>query len=77
MTSRHHVRPRSRKGKSNKLVRLPKGFHRAFHEVFGNLYGQEVVLFTKQLNMLMESKKGISGEDLEALRDHIKLLKLE
>ncbi len=62
--------------KKQRLVKLPDGFHRAFHIVFGNLYGEEIILFSKELNLLMDKKDIICGEDLEAIRDKIKLMKL-
>lgn len=72
MKSKHHVRPRSRRGATNKTVKLPDGFHKALHIVFGNLHGQEFILFITELNRLMETRDMITGEQLESIRDKIK-----
>ena len=70
--NKHHIIPRSRRHNSRKTVGLPKGFHTGLHIVFGNLYGEEMIEFIKELNRLMEVKYFISGKELEELREQIK-----
>ena len=71
-SNQHHLTPRSRNHNSRKTVGLPKGFHTGLHIVFGNLFGQEMVDFIKELNLMMENHDKITGKDLEALRDKVK-----
>ena len=65
--SEHHTIPRSRGGKTE-TVFLPKLFHASWHVIFGNLYGDEIVLFIKAVNLLMKTKTYISANELEILR---------
>ena len=72
----HHVVPRSRSATSNKTVNLPKLFHASLHFVFGNLYGDELVIFIKMFNKLLETRESITANDLEFIRNKIKSLSL-
>ena len=74
--SEHHILPRSRDATSKKTVNLPKLFHVSFHFVFGNLYGEELVVFIKTLNNLLEIRETITANDLEFIRNKIKSLNL-
>ena len=68
LENKHHTIPRSRRKNSKKTVELPKGFHRALHEVFGNLYGAEKLWFVYKLNILFKTKTKITGKELEEIR---------
>jgi hypothetical protein len=70
--NKHHIIPRSRKRNSKKTVSLPKGFHKALHEVFGNLYDSEMLWFIYKLNCLFKSNSEITGKELEKIRTDIK-----
>lgn len=70
--SEHHTVPRSRGGEKERTVYLPKLFHTSLHVVFGNLYGDEFVVFIKAINVLMEKRTTITANDLEVLRTEIK-----
>ncbi len=50
----HHVKPSSRDNRAqickyDQIVELPERFHAAWHGVFLNLYGKEVILFLERL----------------------------
>lgn len=68
---RHHVIPRSRYN-NKKVVRVPSNFHSAWHIVFENLYGMELLIFVYELSKQMETKHEISSEDIRNLRSEIK-----
>ena len=68
--SRHHIRPRSRKGGNDKnIVTLPENFHRAWHTLTHNLTVDESILF---IRMVMQPDKIWTVEDLNQLRRKIK-----
>lgn len=69
--SSHHVIPSSR-SKFGRTVSIPDKFHKAFHAVFGNLYGKECELFLQEVNDLMDEKEEITNRDLARIREEIK-----
>ena len=69
--SNHHVVPTSRGGGNGKTTLLPKLFHAAWHVVFGNLYGDELLIFVSQVNRLLENDT-ITPAQLNKLREQIK-----
>ncbi len=70
-TSTHHVVPSSR-SKFGREVILPDKFHKAWHSIFGNLYGREVELFIQEVNDLMDERDEITKRDLARIREDIK-----
>ncbi len=57
----HHVLPRSRDPrneyfKDDQIVELPKKFHAAWHVLFANLYGDEIILFLTEVFTVLEFK---------------------
>ena len=76
MNTLHHVIPTSRKGRDGKVIKLPKTFHSALHILAGNLYGEEIVAFVKELNVLMEERGELTNAQLEHLRNDVKRQKL-
>jgi len=73
--SNHHVFPQSRFFASDEVL-LPKKFHTAWHTVFGNLVGREIVYFVERLHILMVLKEKITAGELEQLRNEIKAMKI-
>jgi len=69
--STHHHPPKSRT-RHTKEVALPENFHRAFHTVFHNLYGEECVKFLELLEEMITYRKSISSADLQELRRRAK-----
>ena len=61
--NRHHVTPSSRDHrhseiKSDKeIVKLPENFHAAWHGLFCNLYGEEVLIFLNKLFYFLSRKE--------------------
>jgi hypothetical protein len=77
--SKHHIKPRSRrraKSKIKKEVYLPGAYHEAMHIVFGNLFGEEQVIFISRLHDLMMTKDEITGDDIKLLQERIKSMNL-
>ncbi len=68
-TSHHHP-PESRGG--TQTTELPKKFHQAFHVVFHNLKGDELLVFLKELQMLLERQDKVTAGELHDLREAIK-----
>lgn len=66
----HHIVPSSRGGKET--VEVHKNFHDAWHTLFGNLYGEEIQLFVKDVQVLFEQKEKINAKELHELREEIK-----
>ncbi len=69
--SSHHVIPSSR-SKFGREILLPEKFHKAWHSLFGNLYGREVELFIQEVNDLMDTEEEITKRDLARIREQIK-----
>ena len=70
---KHHIIPKSRGGK-DKTIELPVKFHRAWHTIFGNLYGEETVDFIVWLNHRFEDRKRITEIEMIIERALIKKL---
>ncbi len=70
-TTVHHIVPRSRES-DGQTVRLPGKFHKSWHDVFGNLYGDECVRFIELLNVQLRRRKRITNNDLHRLREKVK-----
>jgi hypothetical protein len=70
--SKHHIVPRSRGGRQGRTIKIPATFHDAWHKVFGNLYGEELVEFIREFNELMDKSASISGTSIERLRSKIR-----
>jgi len=66
----HHIIPSSRGGK--RTVRLPEEFHGAWHILFQNMYGEEILLFIKDLQTLFQQKDKVSAREIHDLREEIK-----
>ena len=66
----HHVCPRSRaKNQINgKKIRLYKNFHKAWHSIFGNLYGLECQRFLALLMTEMHMANRINNNRIQELR---------
>ncbi len=73
--SSHHTFPQSRFEDSSEVL-LPKKFHQAWHTLFLNLTGREIIHFIERLNILMEMKDKITAGELEQLRNEIKAMKI-
>jgi hypothetical protein len=71
----HHVFPSSRYEDDNQVL-LPKKFHTAWHTLFGNMTGREIIHFIERLNILMSLKDKITAGELEQLRQEIKAMKI-
>ncbi len=71
-TTNHHTIPKSRGGVKQKTVDIPKNFHKAWHDIFCNLYGDECILFIEEVNELMLTKGGITGNNLAKIRAKIR-----
>ena len=56
INNHHHTIPRSRGGRQENTVEMPKDFHAAWHIVFGNLYGKECIEFIGMVNRMMEGE---------------------
>jgi len=71
-SSFHHRIPKSRGGRRGAYI--PDNFHRAWHLIFGNLYGLETAQFVTELDALLKTRerngKGgkISSTEITALR---------
>ena len=59
--SRHHIIPKSRGGGDDKgnIKFFPRGFHQAWHDVFGNLSPLEATQFIKEIFLDESRKTGI------------------
>lgn len=68
----HHVIPKSRGGRKGRVVEIPDYFHKAWHALFENLYGEEVVQFIREVNQLMNETDLITGQQLQQLRSIIR-----
>ena len=60
--NRHHVIPSSRdcrdpKTRTDQVVKLPEKFHAAWHGLFANLYGEEVLMFLNKLFYFLSRKE--------------------
>ena len=60
--NRHHVTPSSRDHrhpeiKTDEVVKLPEKFHAAWHGLFANLYGEEVLIFLNKLFYFLSRKE--------------------
>jgi hypothetical protein len=73
--SQHHIFPQSRFDDENTVL-LPKKFHTAWHTLFLNLTGREIMHFIERLNILMMLKSKITAGELEQLRNEIKAMKI-
>jgi hypothetical protein len=73
--SSHHIFPQSRFDDENTVL-LPKKFHTAWHTLYLNLTGREIIYFTERLNILMMVKSKITAGELEQLRNEIKAMKI-
>lgn len=63
--SRHHIRPRSRGGgKRRNLVVLPRGWHSAWHDLFGNLTPEEAM---EVITIVMRPDTSWTYEDIDNL----------
>ena len=69
--SSHHVIPSSR-SKFGKEVTIPEKFHKAWHALFGNLYGKEIELFVEELNDMMDTQDEITSREIAKVREQIK-----
>ncbi len=77
--NKHHVEPKSRitkKGKNCKKVKVPVNFHSSWNMIFDNLYGEELVVFIKRMNFLMETEREITWKDINKIRIETKDLNL-
>ena len=69
----HHIIPQSRKGRNNNItIELPIQFHDAIHQVFGNLFGDEMKEFLDWLWNQFRTRDRLTMEDIIAKRDAIK-----
>ncbi len=71
----HHKVPQSRGGKET--VELPEAFHEAWHVCFQNLYGKEIQLFIKDLQVLFEQKEKVTAKEIHELREEIKSMEVK
>ncbi len=60
----HHVVPRSRDSrlpelKDDQVVKVPEIFHRAWHILFLNLYGKEIISFLERVLFFVQRRKEI------------------
>ncbi len=65
-TAHHHIVPKSRGGEV--IVTIPVTFHRAWHVVFHNLYGDECAEFVQLLHNAFNIKGRLTNADIEKLR---------
>ena len=63
MYDKHHIIPKSRGGKE-RTIELPVKLHRAWHTIFGNLYGEETVDFIIWLNHRFRDRKRLTDNEL-------------
>ena len=70
-TSSHHVVPSSRSQFGREVI-IPDKFHKAWHSLFGNLYGKEIELFIEEINDMMDEYDEITSRDIAHLRETIK-----
>ncbi len=76
-SNRHHVIPQSRlKDNNTKTILIPKTFHDAWHRVFGNLYGQEILEFISEFQKITREKDVINEADIINLWNKVKSLNL-
>ena len=70
----HHVTPKSRlkKGEEEQTVQLPELFHTAWHRLFDNLYGKEIIEFVQRFQELMRHKNTITEKEITSLQQEIK-----
>ena len=68
----HHIIPKSRGGEHGKTIELPIHFHQAWHEIFGNLYGQETLEMLLWILNQFQYRQTLSEEDIERARTFIK-----
>jgi len=66
----HHSPPEARGG--TETVELPKTFHSAYHTVFQDLKGQELIRFIVELHQLMERQDKVTSREIHDLRQDIK-----
>lgn len=65
----HHHPPKSRGG--GKTVELPKTFHEAFHTVFQDLKGRELITFLVRLHQMMDRQDKITSKQIHVLRQEV------
>ena len=70
----HHIVPKSRGGRKGKVIEIPVSFHQAWHTLFGNLYGEEVVDFIIWINKMFQEKDILTEQEIEEERTVIKRL---
>ena len=70
----HHITPKSRlrKGQKEQTVQLPKLFHSAWHLLFDNLYGQEIIEFIIEFQQKMRCQLLITEVEIMLLQQNIK-----
>ena len=80
--NKHHVEPKSRAnqngngGKNTKKVKVPVNFHSSWNMIFDNLYGEELIMFIRKINFLMETEKEITWKDINRIRSEVENLNL-
>jgi hypothetical protein len=76
--NKHHVEPKSRtkENKRCKKVKIPTNFHSSWNMIFSNLYGEELIVFIKEINFLMETEEEINWKDINRIRNEIRELNL-
>ena len=70
--STHHQKPKSRSGDDKTTVRLPAGFHRAWHTLFQNLYGSEIFDFLLLLSREMRKSEKVTSYKISKIRSKVK-----
>lgn len=65
---RHHWKPRSRRGTKDHTVRIPKGFHEAWHVLFHNLTLDESLEMVEKLAERFRKGQQTTTDDLNSLR---------
>mgnify|MGYP000128986229 CR=1 FL=1 len=66
----HHHPPKSRGG--TKTVELPENFHDAWHTLFENLKGKELLKFIVRIHQLMDRQDKITSKEIYDLQQEVK-----
>ncbi len=69
--SLHHTHPQSRFHGGNEVL-LPKKFHNAWHTLFGNMRGAEIIVFVREINKRMEYSNKITAHEIVELQKEVK-----
>ena len=68
----HHWKPKSRGGDDKTTVKLPAEFHRAWHALFQNLYGSEIIYFLTLLAEEMRESEKVTSHKISEIRSKAK-----